>query len=344
MQFQGPEGTLFSARLIDTLQTKVLKGYKQIRIEHETTSVDSLDGTQSQIKALGRKHGADIVVWGSVLCTNKSACIRPRVTVVAEDAKGLAGMMREEPEKEVGRDELGKSALEMDKRVLGLASRIAGLALYEEDNYADAAWHLEKAREGSEIDAEAVRQPLMVCYERLGSWKEAEEIANEVMTVGKQKKDEAMQALGHAWLGRMQRQRGELDGALRELREAEKKYRALGAEHEISVAATMGAIADILAARGQLDEALRIRREEQLPVYQKLGARRDILICEWWIATYLQKRNRTGDLAEARRLAQKAYQAAIEMKLPEAQSLDQFLRRLPENPATPSTKPSAPAP
>ena len=52
-----------------------------------------------------------------------------------------------------------------DKRVLGLASRIAGLALYEEDNYADAAWHLEKAREGSEEDAEAVRPPLMLCYE-----------------------------------------------------------------------------------------------------------------------------------------------------------------------------------
>ena len=78
----------------------------------------------------------------------------------------------------------------------------------------------------------------------------------------------------------------------------------------------MGQIADILQARGQLDEALRIHRQESLPVYQKLGARRDILICEWWIATYLQKRTSTGDLAEARRHAQKAYQAAVEMKLP----------------------------
>jgi hypothetical protein len=32
-----------------------------------------------------------------------------------------------------------------------------------------------------------------------------------------------------------------------------------------------GQIADILQARGDLDEALRIRREEQLPVYEKLG-------------------------------------------------------------------------
>ena len=33
----------------------------------------------------------------------------------------------------------------------------------------------------------------------------------------------------------------------------------------------MGKIADILQARGELDEALRIRREEELPVYERLG-------------------------------------------------------------------------
>ena len=271
MRFQGSDGALFSDRLIDTLQTKVIKGYKQIRIKHETTTIDDLDGTQSQIKALGRKHGADIVVWGSVLCTNKNACIRPRVTVVAEDAKGPAGLMMEEPDKEIARDELGKSALEMDKRVLGLASRIAGLALYEKDNYADAAWHFERAKEGSPEDAEEVRQPLIRCHEWLGSWKEAEEIASELIAVGKQKQSEAMEALGHYWLGRMQSQRGDLDGALRELREAEKKYRAQGVKCEGAVAKTMGLIADTLAVRGQLDDSQRIRREEELPIYQRLG-------------------------------------------------------------------------
>ena len=38
-----------------------------------------------------------------------------------------------------------------------------------------------------------------------------------------------------------------------------------------SRAVTMGQIADILQARGELDEALRIRREEELPVYERLG-------------------------------------------------------------------------
>ena len=33
----------------------------------------------------------------------------------------------------------------------------------------------------------------------------------------------------------------------------------------------LGKIADVLAARGEVDEALRIRREEELPVYERLG-------------------------------------------------------------------------
>jgi hypothetical protein len=37
------------------------------------------------------------------------------------------------------------------------------------------------------------------------------------------------------------------------------------------VAEAQGRIADILQARGQLDEALRIRQEEELPVYERLG-------------------------------------------------------------------------
>jgi hypothetical protein len=45
-----------------------------------------------------------------------------------------------------------------------------------------------------------------------------------------------------------------------------------GAGNDVrSRALTMGKIADILESRGDLDEALRIRGEEQLPVYERLG-------------------------------------------------------------------------
>jgi hypothetical protein len=37
-------------------------------------------------------------------------------------------------------------------------------------------------------------------------------------------------------------------------------------------------LADVLQTRGELDEALRIRHEEELPVYERLGATRDLLV------------------------------------------------------------------
>ncbi len=65
------------------------------------------------------------------------------------------------------------------------------------------------------------------------------------------------------------------------------------------MAVTQGKIADILHARGELDEAMRIRTEEQLPVYQRLGDVRAVAITQGKIADILQAR---GDLDEAMRI------------------------------------------
>ena len=40
----------------------------------------------------------------------------------------------------------------------------------------------------------------------------------------------------------------------------------------------MGKIADVLQACGETDEALDLRREAQLPVYERSGATRDRLV------------------------------------------------------------------
>ena len=61
----------------------------------------------------------------------------------------------------------------------------------------------------------------------------------------------------------------------------------------------MGQIADILQARGQLDEALRIRTEEELPVYERLGDVREKAVTMGKIADILQAR---GQLDEALRI------------------------------------------
>jgi tetratricopeptide (TPR) repeat protein len=64
---------------------------------------------------------------------------------------------------------------------------------------------------------------------------------------------------------------------------------------------TMGKIASILQARGQLDEALRIRREEELPVYQKLGDIRSVAVTMGKIADILQARRQLDEALRIRR-------------------------------------------
>ena len=54
-----------------------------------------------------------------------------------------------------------------------------------------------------------------------------------------------------------------------------------------------------LQSRGQLDEALRIRREEELPVYERLGDQRERAVTMGKIADVLQSR---GQLDEALRI------------------------------------------
>ena len=61
----------------------------------------------------------------------------------------------------------------------------------------------------------------------------------------------------------------------------------------------MGKIADILQARGQLDEALKIRTEEELPVYQQLGDVRERAVTMGKIATILEER---GEFESALRI------------------------------------------
>ena len=68
-------------------------------------------------------------------------------------------------------------------------------------------------------------------------------------------------------------------------------------------AVTMGKIADILQARGELDEALRIRRDEQLPVYERLGDVRERAVTMGNIADILFAR---GELDEALRILRRS--------------------------------------
>jgi tetratricopeptide (TPR) repeat protein len=73
----------------------------------------------------------------------------------------------------------------------------------------------------------------------------------------------------------------------------------LSADADVLRAAAWSQVGDILQARGELDEALRIRREEELPVYERLGDVRSKAMTMDQIADILDDR---GELDEALRI------------------------------------------
>ena len=78
---------------------------------------------------------------------------------------------------------------------------------------------------------------------------------------------------------------------------AQEALEAFNAQNNDRLAAqAKGQIADILQARGKLDEALAIRQNDQLPVYEQLGDVRSAAVTKGQIADILQAR---GKLDEA---------------------------------------------
>jgi len=84
----------------------------------------------------------------------------------------------------------------------------------------------------------------------------------------------------------------------------------------------------VLQARGELEEALRIYRQEVLPVFERLGDVRDLLVGRAKLAINLLQRDAPGDREEARQLLTLALEAARKLRLPEEQILEQWLSRL----------------
>jgi tetratricopeptide (TPR) repeat protein len=94
---------------------------------------------------------------------------------------------------------------------------------------------------------------------------------------------------------------GDLSASIGEMSEAETAYRdALpAASAGRSRALTMGRIADILGARGEFNEALRILREDTLPVFERLGDVHSRAVTMGKVADILQTR---GEFDEALRI------------------------------------------
>jgi len=132
---------------------------------------------------------------------------------------------------------------------------------------------------------------------RLGKLDQSLSLIAEAAALSKTLDDRP--ALAACWLARgdILAQQGQLDEALDLARRATGELESAG--DEWTLAAAKGQVADILQARGDLDEALRIRREEQLPVYEKLGDVRERAVAMGKVADILRAR---GELDEALRI------------------------------------------
>jgi hypothetical protein len=91
----------------------------------------------------------------------------------------------------------------------------------------------------------------------------------------------------------------------------------------------MGKIADILQARGQLDEALRIYRDEVLPVYERLGDRRSLLVGQTNLAITLLRTRKPEHRPEALTLLSTALKSAVDLNFPvQAEQIRGLFRQL----------------
>ncbi|MGW1966620.1 CHAT domain-containing protein, partial [Streptomyces sp. NPDC001935] len=91
--------------------------------------------------------------------------------------------------------------------------------------------------------------------------------------------------------------RGEVDQAEDQLHQARQLFTDAGSSRE--AAATWGKIADIHQQRGEVDEALRIHREVELPVYERIGDTRSTAVTWGKIADINKQR---GEVDEALRI------------------------------------------
>ena len=134
------------------------------------------------------------------------------------------------------------------------------------------------------------------CAERLGETV----LLNDLLLVAEDLRDQKTFEAGSLLLrsGPLHAARGSVDLALADNQAAAAIFAALGQDRERAIA--QGQIADILAQQGQVEEVLRIRQEEELPVYEKLGAIREKAVTMGKIADILAQQGQVEEVLRIR--------------------------------------------
>jgi CHAT domain/AAA ATPase domain len=279
----------------------------------------SIGGDLDSLAALGLIDPFEDLFDHRIPALAVNALAEPRLAPVTDDERGaIAGLLLP------GLFEDWGGAPEADRRPLACDLSLTRLALAADDPGVVAlcaADAVQALADGPAVFAAELARDAVALLDRHGRvipWRLLSRGASAVATAGEGAEADALFARGAAALETARAAgdtpdpldaghllfeqakrlvtRGEPNAARRLFEEAAELADLAGSE--ISVAVARGEIADILAGRGELDEALRIRREEQLPVYERLGEVRARESCAWPLRMRsgcgCRRRNRSG--------------------------------------------------
>ncbi|TKD05053.1 hypothetical protein [Polyangium fumosum] len=153
----------------------------------------------------------------------------------------------------------------------------------------------------------------------IGLQEESVRVSREALALSTSAGHRLSMAVSRLRLGKALHAMGALEEALVHLQGALEDFEALDIPQGRAVA--LDEIADIHLARGQLDEALRIRRDEELPLYARIGEVQGLVISRTKVAMTLLARNAPGDREEAARLLRLSYADAERLQLPQAEQI-----------------------
>jgi len=98
--------------------------------------------------------------------------------------------------------------------------------------------------------------------------------------------------------------------------------------NQMEIAETFDVVADILVSQGELDQALVIRKTEQLPVYEQLGDVRSLLVGRTNLALLLWQMDSVKNRDQVQELLCLALGEAGRLQLPEAEQIAGFLMQM----------------
>lgn len=156
-------------------------------------------------------------------------------------------------------------------------------------------------------------------------YHEAEQLCQQVLTLGDDFRLLTTLARSQQLLGKGASAQQHIENAMQRL---PVDTMTISDELLKETAYTKGAYADILQARGQLDDALNIRQTEQLPVYEKLGDVRSLLVGRTNLAILLWQMDAEQNRGQVQELLCLAWQDAQRLQIPEAGQIKGVLQQM----------------